>query len=103
MICFRTAVRCPDCVVDKERHRNANYTLRMTPEGIQRPPGYCDKGIPVPRILCHNMTEVTDVPGKVLGILRNFQKFREPVRKAYITFRSSGYGYKCRVELPEIP
>ena len=39
-------------------------------------PGYSNKGIPVPRVLCHSLTEVTEVTGK--GIR---------------TYRSSGYWY----------
>ena len=54
-------------------------------------PGYCNKGIPVPRVLCHNLTEVTKVPGKGMGILQHLQKFRVRVRKWYRTHRSSGY------------
>ena len=53
-------------------------------------PGYCNKGKPVPRVLCHNLTEVTEVPGKGMGIFENFQKFRVRVRKSYRTSRSSG-------------
>ena len=51
-------------------------------------PGYCNKGIPLPRVLCHSLTEV---PGKGMGILQNLQKFRVRVRKCYRTHRSSGY------------
>ena len=54
-------------------------------------PGYCNKGIPVPRVLCHSLTEVTEVPGKGMGILQNVQKFRVRVRKCHRTHRSSGY------------
>ena len=53
-------------------------------------PGYCNKGIPVPRVLCDSLTEVTEVTGKSMGILQNLQKFRVRVRK-YRTHRSSGY------------
>ena len=48
--------------------------------------GCCNKGIPIPRVLCHSLTEVTQVPGKGMIILQNFQ-----VRKFYRTSRSSGY------------
>ena len=51
--------------------------------------GYCNKGIPVPRVLCHSLTEVTEVMGKGMGILQNF--------------RSSGYGYGSVIELTEVP
>ena len=54
-------------------------------------PGYCNKGIPAPRVLCHSLTEVTEVPGKGRGILQKLQKFRVRVRKYYRTRRSSGY------------
>ena len=27
------------------------------------------KGIPVSRVLCHSLTEVTEIPGKGMGIL----------------------------------
>ena len=54
-------------------------------------PGYCNKGMPVPRVLCHSLTEVTEVPGKGMGILQTLHKFRVRVRKCYRTHRSSGY------------
>ena len=78
-------------------------------------PGYCNKRIPVPRVLCHRLTEVTEVPGKGMGILQNFQKFRVRVRKSYRTHRSPGYcgtgvqnsqkfraGMKCCTRTPGI-
>ena len=43
-------------------------------------PGYCD-----------SLTEVTEVPGKGMGTLKNLQKFRVRVRKCYRTHRISGY------------
>ena len=45
---------------------------------MYRLPGYCGKGIPVPRVLCHSLTEVTEVPdkGTCTGIQHKFQKFR---------------------------
>ena len=57
-----------------------------------RLPGYCDKGVPVPRVLCHSLAEVTGVPGKGTGILQNLPKFRVRVRKCCRTHRRSGYG-----------
>ena len=39
-------------------------------------PGYCNEGIPVPRVLCHSLTGVTEFPGKGVRILQNFQKFQ---------------------------
>ena len=61
--------------------------------------GYCDKGIPVTRVLYHSLTEVTEVPGKGMGILQNLQKFRVRVRKCYRIHRSSHE----RTELTEAP
>ena len=52
-------------------------------------PGYCKKDIPVPRVLCHSLTEVTQVTGKGMGILQNLQKFRV-------------YGYGSVTELTEV-
>ena len=53
-------------------------------------PGYCNKGMPVPRVLCHSLlTEITEVLGKGMGILQNI--------------RSSGYGYGSVTELTEVP
>ena len=90
-------------------------------------PGYCNEGIPVPRVLCHSLTEVSEFPGKGMRILQNFQKFRVRVRcltelpefpgivaQAYRTRRSServqnmmypysGYCCRGRTELPEVP
>ena len=54
-------------------------------------PGYCNKGILVPRVLCHSLTEVPEVPAKGMGILQNLQKFRVRVRTCYRTHRNSGY------------
>ena len=53
--------------------------------------GYCYKRIPAPGVLCHRLTEVTDLPGEGTGFLQNFQKFRVRVRKSYRTSRSSWY------------
>ena len=65
-------------------------------------PGYFYKGIPVPWILCHGRTELTEVPGtgkNVVQSLHKFrvrviprvwfhlQKFRERVCKSYRTHR----------------
>ena len=36
-------------------------------------PGYCNKGIPVPRVLRHSLTVVTEVPSKGMGILQNLE------------------------------
>ena len=53
-------------------------------------PAYCNKGIPVPRVLCPNLTEVTEVQVN-MGTLQNLQKCRIRVRKCYRTHGSSGY------------
>ena len=54
-------------------------------------PGYCNEAIPVPRVLCHSLTGVTEFPGKGMRIFQNFQNFRVRVRMSYRTYRSSGY------------
>ena len=41
-----------------------------------RYPGYFDKGIPLPRVLCHSLTELTEVPGTGTEDSRNSRKFR---------------------------
>ena len=51
--------------------------------------GYCFKRIAVPGVLCHSLTELTEVPGKGLG--------------SYIISRTSGYGYGSLTELSEFP
>ena len=57
---------------------------------------YCDNGIPVPRVLCHSLTEVTQVPGRYKNAVPVPLVF---VARAYRAYRSSGYGYECRTEL----
>ena len=52
-------------------------------------PGYCNKGISIPRVLCHSFIEVTEVPGKGMGLIQNLRKFR--VR------------YGCVTKLTEVP
>ena len=55
-------------------------------------PGYCNEGIPVPRVLYHSLTRVTEFPGKgMMRILQNFKKFRVRVRMSYRSSRNSGY------------
>ena len=51
--------------------------------------GYFYKGIPVPRVLCHGRTELTEVPGTGMNVVQNSQKF--------------GYGYGNLTELTEVP
>ena len=53
--------------------------------------GYCYKGIPGPRVLCHSLTQVTEVAGKGMGVLQKLKKFRVRVWKCYRTHKSSGY------------
>ena len=66
-------------------------------------PGYCNKGIPVPQVLCHSLTEVTEVPGKGMGILQNLQKFR--VRGTEVSQNSQKFRvlWHERTELTEVP
>ena len=52
-------------------------------------PGYYSKGIPAPRVFCHYLTEVTEVPSKGMGILQNLLKL--------------WYGYESVTELTEVP
>ena len=52
------------------------------------------KRVPVPRVLCHSLTELTEIPGKGMGFLRKFQKFWVRVRKCYRTHRSSEHVQK---------
>ena len=67
-------------------------TLHRHPPSFLPALGYCDKAIPVPRVLCHNLKEVTEVPGKGMGFLQNnLQKFQVRVRKRYRIHRSCGY------------
>ena len=55
-------------------------------------PGYyCNEGIPAPRVLCHSLAGATEFPGK--GMYEDLTEL----------FRSSGYGYGCLTELPEVP
>ena len=74
-------------------------------------PGYCNKGIPVPRVLCQSyrshrssgygygsVTELTEVPGKYKNAVPVPRVF---VARAYRAYRSYGYGYEC-TELTEV-
>ena len=49
------------------------------------------KVVPVPRVLLHRRTELTEDPGTSMNVMQNLQKFRVRVRKCYRTHRSSGY------------
>ena len=64
-------------------------------------PGHCNKGIPVPRVFCRGLTEVTRVPGKGRGILQNLQRFRVRVRKLYRS-RKLRVLWRGRTELTEV-
>ena len=50
-----------------------------------------------------SLTEVTEVPGTGMEILRNLHKFRVEVRKCYRTHRCSRYLWHWRTELTEVP
>ena len=54
--------------------------------------------------------EITEVPGIVARAYRTHIRYKNdiPVPRvfvalAYITSRSSGYGYECHTELPQVP
>ena len=40
------------------------------------PAHYFYEGIPVPRVLCHGRTELTEVPGTGMNVVHNLHKFR---------------------------
>ena len=48
------------------RMRDVPGTPGVKLDNRNRYPRYCDKGIPVPRVLCHSLTKLTDVPGTVM-------------------------------------
>ena len=52
-------------------------------------PRYCNNGIPVPRVLRHNLTKTTEVPGKGMGVLVKLRKCR--------------YGYESVTEIIYVP
>ena len=88
--------------------------------------GYCDKGTPVPRVLCHSLTELTEATGTGTEVLQSSQKFRVLwhgrteltevpgrnknavpvprvfVARAYRAYGSFGYGYEYPTELTEV-
>ena len=56
------------------------------------------------------VTELTEVPGFVARAFRTHIRYKNDVpvpwvfvELAYRTSRSSGYGYKCHTEVPEVP
>ena len=94
---------------------------------ITRLLGFVTKVYAYPGYWVTGLTEVTEVPGKGIGILQNSQKFRVlwhrrteltevpgryknavplprvSVARAYRAYRNSGYGHECRTELTEVP
>ena len=52
---------------------------------------YCHKRIPIPGVLCHRLTELTELPGKGTGFLQKFQKFRVRERKSHRSSIRSRY------------
>ena len=54
--------------------------------------GYGYKRMLALRVLCHSLTELTEVPGKGMGFLQKFQKFQVRVPKCYRTHQSSRTG-----------
>ena len=62
------------------------------------------------RVRYGSVTELTEVPGIVARAHRSHIRYKNdtPVTRvlvalAHRTSRSSGYGYECRAELPEVP
>ena len=62
------------------------------------------------RVRYESVTELTDVPGIVARAYRTHIRYQNdiPVPRifvalAYRTSTSSGYGYECDTELPEVP
>ena len=64
------------------------------------PPGYCNKGMPVPRVFYHSLAEVTEVPGTSTKGLHNSQKFRAGQKMLY---PFPGYMWHGRTELTQVP
>ena len=72
------------------------------------------QGLPVPRVLCHGRTELTQVPGTGMNVVQNLQQFRArvtlrvwfcayPTEHNIVTNRNSGDGYESLTELTEVP
>ena len=62
------------------------------------------------RVRYGSVTELTEVPGIVARAYRTHIRYKNdiPVPRvfvalAYRTSRSSGHGYECHTELPEVP
>ena len=92
-------------------------------------PRYCNKDIPVPRVLCHSLTEVTKVQGRVWNlieitevpgtgtkVLQNSQNFRllwhgrteltevpGEYKNAVTLYPYPGYLWNGRTELTKVP
>ena len=66
-------------------------------------PGYCNKGIPVLRVLCHSLTEVTEVSGQGYGDLTELTEVpgtgTEVLQKSQ-KFRVLWHGCTERTEVP---
>ena len=59
--------------------RNTNVVPEPVPVPVPVPvpaPGYFETSIPVPRVLCHGRTELTEIPGTGVNVLQNLQNFR---------------------------
>ena len=76
-------------------------------------PGYCNKGISVPRVLCQSyrshrssgqgygdLTELTDVPGTGTEVSQKSQKLRAGIKMLY---PYPGYLWHWCTELTEVP
>ena len=62
------------------------------------------------RVRYGSVTELTEVPGIIARAYRTHKRYENdiPVPRVFVTLayrtsRSSGYGYECHTELPEVP
>ena len=55
-------------------------------------PGRYTDVVPVPRVLCHWRTKLSEVSGTAMNVVHNSQKLRLRVWKSYITYRTSCTG-----------
>ena len=53
-------------------------------------PGRYRNVVPLPRVLRHGLTDLTEVPGTAMNVVHNLQKFFVRVWMLYRTHRSSG-------------
>ena len=84
-------------------HRSSGYgyeSLTERPEvpgiaarayRITEVPGRYKNAVPVPLVLWHGRTDLTEVPGTGMNVVQNSQKFFVRVWMLYRTHRSSGY------------